>query len=510
MNARTVVGVWMFFGFAVGASAADVSVQLDSTDGSSRFVVQNSQTGQIFRVNSSGVSVFSNEVQILRPINGASGWRSALLLGGGEDIQIGEGANGYMMGTAVGPYTEAYSLGAALGHSAGASSHGAALGNTANAKEYGVAVGNETVGTNYGVAVGAAALGSDYGVGIGHMADGGDGGVAIGYQAKGFSAVAVGRESDATANGTALGYQARATNNGVAVGLGAQAHNQGAAVGRAALAVLDGSALGYLAKARELSVAVGWRADGQTNSVAMGHSATGRFSSVAIGSSSLSLTGGVAVGSSADAQRYGIAIGNSAIARGVNIAIGLGAINNGGSNRIAIGTGVTNIADNSTHIRGSLFVDGGVIWTRNSFGSGTFTTAKAFTIPHPLDPDNQVLRHFCVEGPEVWNVYAGNAQLVDGQAVIPLPDYYCALNKAGSEVCSLTPWGAAAVWAVGVERNQLRIAGDRDVKVSWEIKVLRNDPALQEDLKNRPVEQLRSELAPGQIEAENQTVNTGP
>ena len=91
-----------------------------------------------------------------------------------------------------------------------------------------------------------------------------------------------------------------------------------------------------------------------------------------------------------------------------------------------------------------------------------------------------------------------------------LPEYYEALNEAGSEVVSLTPWGAASVWIAGVEGRELRIGGDRDVKVSWEVKVRRNDPAVQEDLRRRPVEQLRSELKPGQMELENGIVDTGP
>lgn len=120
----------------------------------------------------------------------------------------------------------------------------------------------------------------------------------------------------------------------------------------------------------------------------------------------------------------------------------------------------------------------------------------------------KVLRHFCMEGPQVWNVYAGNAELVHGRAVIELPDYYTALNKAGSEVCSLTPWSRASVWVEQVSGNRITIAGDADVKGSWHIQVLRNDPACLEDIKRRPVVQLKRELAPGQVHAENQSGNT--
>jgi len=119
-----------------------------------------------------------------------------------------------------------------------------------------------------------------------------------------------------------------------------------------------------------------------------------------------------------------------------------------------------------------------------------------------------------MEGPDVWNVYAGNAQLVNGFAVVQLPDYYSALNLVGSEIYSLTPIANdinnLAIVNIGekVRDNCFVVLGNQDVEVSWTIKVLRNDPACLEDLKRRPVEQLKKDLSPGQIGPENTTVNT--
>lgn len=515
MNARVVVWSALVSGWALAAAGANVSVILDSNDGSSRFGVYNAQTAQLMRVTSDGVATFSNEVSVIRQVNGAGGLRPAVSIGGGEDLQVGDGADGYTMGTGVGAYAIGARMGVAVGHSAEGHDSGTAVGMMSVGYDFGTAAGREAIGTNRGVAVGAEALGSDYGTAVGYQATGGDGGVAIGYAAKGFGAVAVGRQSDATQNGTALGYQAYATNDGVAVGLVARGNNQSVGLGRSANAATQSVAAGYSASARENSVAVGWRAAGHTNSATLGHAATGRWSSVAIGSSALSLTGGVAVGSSAVATRYGIAIGNSAVATVSNVAIGVGAVAINASPsplgpRVAIGPLVNNDVDGTTRLRGNLFLEesDGFIRYRAALGSGSWST-KAFTIPHPLDPENKVLRHFCMEGPEVWNVYAGNAQLVDGAATVALPDYYSALNKAGSEVVSLTAWGPGIVWIDGVEGNELRIGGGRDVKVSWEVKALRNDPAAQEDLRRRPAEQLRSELEPGQMGLENLIVDTG-
>ncbi len=233
-------------------------------------------------------------------------------------------------------------------------------------------------------------------------------------------------------------------------------------------------------------------------SVAIGSRATARYR-----------TSGVAIGTEADGDYNGIAIGYQADGQYSNIAIGIHASAYSGYDRIAIGCRITNRFNNSTAVRGTLYLDGGTgVMVRSNFGSGSWT-AKAFTIPHPLDPENRVLRHFCLEGPEVWNVYAGNAQLVNGKAEVELPDYYAALNEVGSEVYSFTPFGDTSVWVEeGVRDNRFVIGGRSDVKVSWTLKVLRNDPAFREDLINRPVEQLRSELGPGQLEAENRIVNT--
>jgi hypothetical protein len=232
-------------------------------------------------------------------------------------------------------------------------------------------------------------------------------------------------------------------------------------------------------------------------SVAIGAGATARYR-----------TSGVAIGTEADGDYNGIAIGYQSDGQYSNIAIGYAASAYSGYDRVAIGRDITNRRNDSVSIRGTLYLDGGTgVLYRSSVGQGGWSV-KAFTIDHPLDPENKVLRHYCMEGPEVWNVYAGNTVLVNGQAVVDLPDYYSALNKADSEIVSLTPWGKATVWAESVENNRLALAGDADVKVSWTIKVLRDDPACVEDKKHRPVEQLKSELDEGQADAENQSVNT--
>jgi hypothetical protein len=222
-------------------------------------------------------------------------------------------------------------------------------------------------------------------------------------------------------------------------------------------------------------------------SVAIGNEATARYRS-----------SGLAIGTEADGDYNGIAIGYQSDGQYSNIAIGFASSAYSGYDRVAIGRSVTNRRNDSVAIRGTLYLDGGTgVLYRSTCGSGTWR-AKAFTIDHPLDPENKVLRHFCVEGPEVWNVYAGNAKLVNGRAVIDLPDYYSALNAVGTEVYSLTPVGGVFSVGIGtrVKDNRFVILGEQDGDVSWTVKVLRNDPACLEDIRQRPVEQYKRDMRP--------------
>lgn len=236
-----------------------------------------------------------------------------------------------------------------------------------------------------------------------------------------------------------------------------------------------------------------------SGSVAVGRNATARYR-----------IGGVAVGTDADGDYNGIAIGYQSDGQYSNIAIGFQASSYSGYDRITIGRAITNRRNDSVALRGTLYLDGGTgVMYRSTVGEGDWT-AKAFTIDHPNDPENQVLRHFAVEGPVVWNIYAGRSQLTNGEAVVGLPDYYSALNRAGSEVYSLTPIGTHAALYVREEvaDNRFVVGGDNDTAFSWTIHVPRNDKALLEDLKNRPVEQRKDELPPGRAVRENRAVNT--
>jgi len=287
----------------------------------------------------------------------------------------------------------------------------------------------------------------------------------------------------------------------VSVGRGANSSDHGTVVGRDAHGSVYGAVMGWSANGSESGAAVGSSANGYDHGTAIGSLANGSGFGAAVGQSANGYTYGAAIGYAAIGTNSGAAMGAYANGAQTNVAIGRSANAQGGTERIAIGHQASNTNDNSALIRGTLYLDGGTgVVYRETFGSGSWT-AKAFTIDHPLDPENKVLRHFCLEGPQVWNVYAGNAQLVNGMAVVELPDYYSALNLVGSEIYSLTvvDENANQFPLVKVTKkvadNRFVIAGTVDVEVSWTIKVLRNDPGCLEDLLRRPVEQFKRDIS---------------
>jgi hypothetical protein len=118
--------------------------------------------------------------------------------------------------------------------------------------------------------------------------------------------------------------------------------------------------------------------------------------------------------------------------------------------------------------------------------SGDFTAvgAKLFTIDHPLDPENKLLMHAAAESNEVINFYSGNIQTdAFGKAIVTLPNYFEALNK--DYRYQLTVIGgsfAQAIISKEVLNNKFEISTNQpNIKVSWEVKGIRNDLRMQKN-----------------------------
>jgi hypothetical protein len=125
----------------------------------------------------------------------------------------------------------------------------------------------------------------------------------------------------------------------------------------------------------------------------------------------------------------------------------------------------------TAQVAGTLFAQGGL----------TTTGTKNFTIDHPLDPENKILRHASIESNEVLNQYSGNITTDSkGNATVTLPKYFEVLNKDFRYQLTVVGSFAQAIIKKEVSDNQFVIKSNRpNVKVSWQITGVRNDRNMQ-------------------------------
>ena len=163
------------------------------------------------------------------------------------------------------------------------------------------------------------------------------------------------------------------------------------------------------------------------------------------------------------------------------------------------GVGVTGIAGQSTNLALSYGVfsydDGGISNQLDVGGNFSAGGSKAFRIQHPLKQD-MFLKHFCVESPEVLNMYRGNAVLdANGEAIITLPEYFNLININFSY--NLTAIGSASPNLhvnKEVEGNSFSVAGGTPgSKISWTIFAERNDQYMQDHPESKQTEVAKTE-----------------
>lgn len=163
------------------------------------------------------------------------------------------------------------------------------------------------------------------------------------------------------------------------------------------------------------------------------------------------------------------------------------------------GLGITGIAGQSTNLSLSYGIfsydDGGITGVLDVGGDFSAGGAKSFKIQHPLKPE-MFLKHFCLESPEILNVYRGNVILdANGEAVINLPEYFSSININFSY--NLTPIGTSAPELHvkdEVKGNSFSIAGGKPgSKVSWTLFAERNDKYMQEHPDSKKIEVTKTE-----------------
>jgi hypothetical protein len=114
-------------------------------------------------------------------------------------------------------------------------------------------------------------------------------------------------------------------------------------------------------------------------------------------------------------------------------------------------------------------------------GDFTVVGVKMFTMDHPLDPENKILMHAAVESDEVINLYSGNITTdASGKSIVNLPDYFEAINKDFRYQLTVIGTFAQAIISKEIVNNQFVIATSiPNVKVSWEVKGVRNDARMK-------------------------------
>lgn len=105
-----------------------------------------------------------------------------------------------------------------------------------------------------------------------------------------------------------------------------------------------------------------------------------------------------------------------------------------------------------------LNANGGIYCTSlQVFGPFEVAGTKNFVQPHPTDPTKEIV-YTSLEGPEAGTYVRGSAELVNGQAVITLPDHFGMVTCTNGLTVQLTPRGAwLQLYATAVSVNGITV-----------------------------------------------------
>lgn len=161
------------------------------------------------------------------------------------------------------------------------------------------------------------------------------------------------------------------------------------------------------------------------------------------------------------------------------------------------GVGVWGVADGADGIAVHGQVKGGANYGVYSTGNIGASGTKSFVIDHPQDPENKTLRHYCEEGPEPMNSYSGVVTLdAAGEAEVILPAYFESINRDFRYQLTCLRQFAPVFVKDEIVGGRFVIAGGKPgMRVSWEVKGVRNDRFVQTH--GAPVEQEKSESVRG-------------
>jgi trimeric autotransporter adhesin len=115
----------------------------------------------------------------------------------------------------------------------------------------------------------------------------------------------------------------------------------------------------------------------------------------------------------------------------------------------------------------------GNVWVNGNLSKN----GGSFKIDHPLDPSNKYLYHSFVESPDMKNIYDGVVTLdPNGEAVVPMPDWFGALNRDFRYQLTCLGGFAPVYIAKEMANNQFKIGGGKPgMKISWQVTGIRQD-----------------------------------
>ena len=149
-----------------------------------------------------------------------------------------------------------------------------------------------------------------------------------------------------------------------------------------------------------------------------------------------------------------------------------------GVNSIAVqGAGLYPTNGGTVNANHAIFFD--YAGTNATFTGTMSATTKNFVIDHPLK-DGYQLVHSSLEGPEVGVFYRGSAKLVNGRAIVALPDYFDALTRDHTATELLTAKGSAPFllsYDRFDEKSFVVHGAQADGEFDWEVKATRADVA---------------------------------
>ena len=91
---------------------------------------------------------------------------------------------------------------------------------------------------------------------------------------------------------------------------------------------------------------------------------------------------------------------------------------------------------------------------------------KLFIQPHPFDPSKEV-RFVSLEGNEAGTYFRGSAQLVEGRAVIPVPEEFRLVTELAGLTVQVTALGDARIWVEKKDLQTIVVRGDKDIEFDY-------------------------------------------